>query len=379
MNRSRKLFLVLVFVTTAVPIAAQSAIPTLSVTRNLLIAPEAGDFSFIGSMLVVQGGVIVVTQPQDNGIRFYSQSGELLGKFGRAGSGPGEFRYVGYLGRIGDTIWVPDVSLRRASLVSMERKFLGTRPLPTSVVFRSPEAGQVTFFDPYPFAAYTDGSLLFRGTSGRASAGLWPPPPRVASEYPFLRVGPDGTVRQIVAWLPTSQTCDGQRVSIPFCQEPIDAVSADGRRIVFGASQPGVASVARLRLTALGESGDTVFSRSVEAPLSRIPGRVIDSTRSAKASRAPNPQARDEILRMRMPTHYPAFERLVAGQDGTVWVELRSEGDDREWLLLASNGNTLGRVRLPRSVKIMAASRNQIWGVIENVDGELGIVRYAVK
>ena len=82
---------------------------------------------------------------------------------------------------------------------------------------------------------------------------------------------------------------------------------------------------------------------------------------------------------MRMPTHYPAFERLVAGQDGTVWVEMRSEKDDREWLLLASGGKTLGRVRLPRSVKIMAASRNQIWGVIENEDGELGIVRYAVK
>ena len=157
---------------------SQALVPMLPVQSELLISSETGDFSFIGSMLAVKGGVIVVTQPQDNGIRFYGPSGALLGKFGRAGSGPGEFRYVGSLSMIGDTIWIPDVNLRRATLVSQERKFLGTRPLPTTVVFRSPAAGQVTFIDPYPFAAYADGSVLFRGTTGRASAGLWPPPPR---------------------------------------------------------------------------------------------------------------------------------------------------------------------------------------------------------
>lgn len=372
-------FLFAILCALPVSTAAQSTNAFLSVTRELLITPESGDFSYIGSILPARGGTMVVTQPQDNTIRFYSPSGKLLGTFGRPGSGPGEFRYVGLLGEFGDTLSAPDAILRRVTLFSVERVILGTRAIPTSVAFRSQEGAQVTFFDPYPLAAYSGGSILVNASSARATTGQWPPPPHVRGESPFVLVAPDGTAKKIVAWQPSSRSCSGPRVTIPFCQEPLDAISADGKRIAFGTVEKGTLTVNRLRVVVLTESGDTVFSRTLEVPFRRIPVRVVDSTRAAMALRASSQVRREEILGMRIPESYPSFKHLLLGRDATIWIELHSESTDREWLLLGPRGNQIGRVRLPRNVSIKAASRNYIWGVIENDDGELGLVRYAVQ
>jgi hypothetical protein len=168
-------------------------------------------------------------------------------------------------------------------------------------------------------------------------------------------------------------------VRIPFCQEPLDAISADGKRIAFGTLVKGTPEANRFRVTVLNEQGDTLYSRTVEERSRQIPKRVIDSTRSAMASKASTQARRDEIQRMRMPEAYPSFERMLLGRDNTLWIELYSQTGEREWMVLGSNGSPIGRVRLPRNVAIKVASRERIWGVIENEDGELGIVRYVVR
>jgi hypothetical protein len=62
-------------------------------------------FGWQRGIAIARDGSITVAQPQDNTIRFFSVAGTERGRFGRAGDGPGEFRRLGGLGWLGDTLW----------------------------------------------------------------------------------------------------------------------------------------------------------------------------------------------------------------------------------------------------------------------------------
>lgn len=348
-------------------------------TRDLLISPGTGDFSYIGSMAIARGGIIVVTQPQDNTVRFYSPTGKLLGNFGRSGGGPAEFRYLGFLGRIADSLWVPDMNLRRVTLFSADRRYLGSRMLPSALVFKSQDGTQVTFSSPYPRAIYPDGSLLVRGSGGRATNASWPPRPHAAGEYPYLRSSEDGAVERIIGWAASSWFCDGPPITIPFCAEPLEAIASDGKLIAGATTNVLASGAGRVRITMLNDDGDTVFARTIEVSLERIPREVRDSVRRAKARNASSPALRSAIMDMDIPDFYPPLENLLVGEDGSAWIELRSRTSERVWLVLAADGTMIGRLQLPREVSVKVAQRDRIWGVIESIDGELGIVRYVLR
>ena len=102
--------------------------PGLRLTRDLRIDAAEQDLSEVGWVAVAPGGSIVVAQPQDGLLRFFSARGVPLGTFGRMGRGPGEFERLSRVAWIGDTLWVGDFGTRRFTLVAPDRTLIRTTP-----------------------------------------------------------------------------------------------------------------------------------------------------------------------------------------------------------------------------------------------------------
>jgi len=362
-------------------VAAQAQAPVgLVAVRDLHVAPEFANLSLAINMAVSQGGVIAVTQPLDNTIRFFSATGKPVGSVGRPGAGPGEFRYVGYLLWTADTLWVADMVLRRVTLISSSRQVLRTVPLPSSATYQPGDGkASLTFSSLSPWARYPGGTMLFSSLQWDRDRGDWLLPGYLRGEVPLLRVAPDGIVAQVIGFRPSSRHCDEGEVTIPFCAEPYEAFAADGSRFAFATVQGADRVAGKYRVVAIGSRGDTIINRTY--PFSAVPiaRSSLDSARARTIKGAPTAAARADAERMRIPTVYPPLRNLVVGRDGTVWVELRARSTERRWQVLAPDGRPIGEVSFPSNVSLKVAQRDRIWALIENEDGEQGIASYAIR
>lgn len=98
---------------------AQSTPRTLPLTKELTISGIEEDLCPIENIAIAADGGMVVWQQQDRQLRFFDSRGRSLGRFGRSGEGPGEFRYLSPLaGWKSDTFWLTDPTTRRVTLVS---------------------------------------------------------------------------------------------------------------------------------------------------------------------------------------------------------------------------------------------------------------------
>lgn len=360
-------------------LSAQSAV-RLSVVRDLYVAPEIADLSLTVNMAVYPDGVIAVSQPLENTIRYFSGTGRAIRSIGRAGAGPGEFRYIGRLLWTADTLWVADMVLKRVTLLSAEQKVVKTVPLPTTVQFRRGGNGAVVSFSNLtPRARYAGGGMLFTALTWDRARTDWLPTGHRRGEYPILRTEPDGTVSRVIGFTVSSMDCEDGDVTIPLCSEPYGAYSADGSRVAFAAVVNGTVKTGEYRVTTLSEHGDTIFNRRypfVPVPVSRT---TRDSARALASKEAATPELRATVNRMHIPGFHPPLRNLVIGRDGTVWVEMRAVAGERRWQMLAPDGKPVGELALPLNVTLKVAQRDRIWAVIENEDGEQGIASYAIR
>jgi len=361
------------------PVQAQ-ATASITAVRDLYIAPESADLGLTINMAVSRDGVIAVTQPLDNTIRFFSATGKPVGSVGRAGAGPGEFRYVGYLLWTADTLWVADRILKRITLLSPTQRVLGTVPLLGSATYHGGNGSpplQFTYLSPQ--ARYPGGGMLFSAIQWDRTRIEWLPRSVVQGEYPLLRVAPDGRVSQVIGFTPSDQHCEEGAITIPFCAEPLQAFAADGSRFAFATVQGSDAAAGKYRVVAIGSRGDTLINRTYPFTGVPIAKSSLDSARARSIKGAMTPAARTDAERMRIPTVYPPIRGLVVGRDGTVWVELHAGSTERRWQVLAPDGRPIGVVAFPANVSLKVAQRDRVWGFVENEDGEQGIVSYAIR
>ena len=124
---------------------------------------------------LASGGFVVAHQSQTE-LRFYSADGHLLRTVGRAGEGPGEFRFILDLQTLGDSVWVHDLQNARVTVFDSNGRVLRTIPLL--------DKGR-----PFSEGVFDDGSLLL------ARAEVLPPVmgPRVDSRR-FYRLSRTGTL-----------------------------------------------------------------------------------------------------------------------------------------------------------------------------------------
>jgi hypothetical protein len=59
---------------------------------------------------------------------------------------------------------------------------------------------------------------------------------------------------------------------------------------------------------------------------------------------------------MRLPSTYPALKSIVAGKDGTTWLERWTPPGEHLWYVLDASGNAIGAAddsRLPTNYRLM--------------------------
>lgn len=148
----------------------------------------------IGSIARLPDGRIVVAHTGGSEVLVFDTAGELLTRFGRAGSGPGEFRELSRLAVIagGDSLLIFDAGQLRASIFDTEGRFARSHVPPT---LGSELPGMVA-------GEFGDGSLLL--------VALTPPSPEnrglVRPSRALWRSAPDGSTTTPIVELPGQET-----------------------------------------------------------------------------------------------------------------------------------------------------------------------------
>lgn len=167
--------------------ARPPALWTVESRPTLLLGADtqrpAEEFSRIVGVVRLADGTIVVANGGSNELRYFTAQGAYLGKAGRTGEGPGEFRQLHLLRRIGDTLVAADAR-GSAARFSPRRVLLGTIPRPS-----------LPGSNPYLLGMLPTGSGVYMVTlpfDQQAQSGV------VAVEAALYRVAPSGGVTPVI-------------------------------------------------------------------------------------------------------------------------------------------------------------------------------------
>lgn len=308
----------------------------------------AGDSLFrIGNAIRLHDGRIIVSHNSANEIRIYSSTAQLVSRFGRDGTGPGEFQEISRLLLFGaqDSLLVFDIGQRRATVFDIQGKYVRgfvPQPLPNKMA---------ALVD----GAFADGSLLVSSV---------PPPTRdirglVRPIKTLWRYSPEGTPVVQLAAFPGQET---------FFQETPFGV--DRRRPFFGHTSSHVAWKNHVYWAVTDRFEINVHARD---------GALLSVIRIQQRARSVSAADVNEIIRRRVDTLSPAMRepvrralsRMPAGgnvpafgwpawsdiygsdlqvdDEGNVWVVQYFEPNAprNARTIFDANGRWLGTVRLP--------------------------------
>ncbi|MGD9523280.1 MAG: hypothetical protein AB7N73_06230 [Gemmatimonadales bacterium] len=300
-------------------------------------------YRVMGASRLSDGRIAVVNQGTQE-VRWYDSTGTLVGRAGREGSGPGEFKSAFLMVRLtGDTLWVGDSPPWQWHIFGPEMTFVRT------VMLDPPEPN-----DPRLSAIMDTGEQLY-GYSIDRPRGNW-----TMDSVAIRRHAPDGTLVDTVMTIPNGRW--GQTVEDPSAIwlqpwfEPWAHFDGVGSRVAvstLGASELRIYAVGtRVTPTRVVRwtTGDRqVTDAAVAAARERITARY--------ASRYPgwSPEMKATFLDPQISSKrpvadvYPAVTGLVMGRDGRIWVrEYAEEGaDTRRWLAFSAEGRALCHAEFP--------------------------------
>jgi hypothetical protein len=373
----------------ATSLAAQQVKP-LRLVEEMRIDGAAEGLSYIGSVLVAPGGGVVIPQRDAAQLRFYDGTGKKTAVFGRAGQGPGEFDDIGYIGWHGDTLWVIDFNERRITYISRSLAVIRTvsTVAPAATSGPSDSSKRITMTNAILQHVYRDGT-------GALIWGFGPRDPESfsATDNRFIVVSPAGDIVRELGRLPPTSGRVFQRFGggvasddIPFAAHGGFSLSSDGNRLAILGVPVVNAGGGAYRITQLGSRGDTLFTRMYEYTPVRVPKSRLDSAFAAKLARAK--PARDgtnvtllmvEKERAAAPEFYAPVNGVLAGNDGTVWIELFDSAGAIRYRMLDARGNIVGDATLPARSRVVAATSAQLWVVMKDDDDVPSVVRYRVR
>lgn len=349
-------------------------------------------FSWVRGLEVAEDGTIYSVHGQEAALRRWTADGRPAGTVGRSGEGPGEFTRPGAMGWRGDSLWVLDYGNYRFNFFAADGRFL-TDFTPRVDLGTREQAAQA-IYPPRPSALLADGSIY-----GETPAFSHEIVEGRLTEIAHVRISTDSAATDTIAVLPVGPESvlgvvrddAGTFMPQPFSDAVIDQLTYDGTGLLV-LERPAAqdAGRAEFRLTRLGISGDTVFSRTYPYETVTLPGASVDSVIEVRAENFDgsfaqqmgftlNQWRRSLAEAIYAPPHYPPVTGLLAGRDGTVWLGLNPPAPDgQDWLVLSVEGEPLGKVFIPEGTRVVLADRHNIWGVeLDSLDVQY-IVRYAV-
>jgi len=220
------------------------------------------------------------------------------------------------------------------------------------------------------FAVYRDETMLV--LPGRARA-LLDTPGYDRSGIHLLRATWGGSIQRTVAMLPEGENavvlngkgCQRRVATIPFGSRTMWSVAADGSRIVV--ARPGVSTAdsGTVRVTAIGERGDTLFARAIGQPAVRVAQATIDNLlANQRACGVFSADAIRDSLSRRIAPFKSFVLNVMVGRDQTTWITLHAAADtssERTVIGLDERGEVIGAVTLSANQMLVGADRAHLW------------------
>lgn len=372
---------------------SEAALPTLPAALELRIGSvddPATVLTYIRSMVVDDDGRIYTTHPQESSILVHDRDGNRVARIGGAGEGPGEFRGLGAMGLLGDTLWAFDYRLGRVSYFSPAGELLRTVTIPVEMG-RDP-----TTSPPRPGGLLQDGRVFGSppAWSREVAAGRLTEMPVVFMDT-LGNPGDTLYMFPLSVWAiqdPKNPMAFASYGSQPFADETLfaHAPRAPEYVVVHRRVDPD-APAPTFRVVRFTLDGDTIFDREYDYAPVPIDPALVDSLVESHATRVAssdfgNPPSRKQAAEwaratLYIPAHYPPVRTARVGLDGTIWLRTPTTdpaGETASWLMLEPDGEPIGRAELPARVQVEVARRDRVWGwTVDELDVPY-IVRYRV-
>ncbi len=340
---------------------------------------EDETFGRISALAVAPGGDIFAYDEQSNAIRRFGADGTDLGRVGRSGSGPGEYRSIAGMTVMDDGRLVAhDFGNRRFNFYGPDGTFITSWLLTTQVAEQRPlykDSGRVILYDRVLLGEDPErtGLLMPLDQGGQATDTIVMPTSDF--ESPFLHVEA-GTIRTGAAvpfgaiedW---SVTSGGALVTMRGDRYAIDVHGPDGM----------VHRITRdIDAVRVSEEERTVEEARVTARLRRVV-----PTWSWSGPGIPNTK--------------PPISWLHTGEGDRIWVRVAQPGvplPEAERLaslrshvtepvvfdVYESSGRFLGQVRAPDALRLSphpVLGTDRVWGVVTDADGVQYIARFRIE
>ena len=316
-------------------------------------APEY-QFYNVEAALIYDGSLYVADRGSAQVRAYDLASGELLAVAGGQGMGPGEFRWLGWLGQCGNTpeLVTFDPVQQRISIFSRDLEHLRTLRLDHSSWLRwvrcaGPDA---------LVGAYTI------GTDYPSVIG----PYRTPVELAIFALSDGSRTRTVGTFPGEDRYFDGSNDGPQtWGKAPVVASLPNG--FLFGTSD-------KWSLTIHDPTGSVVDSLALDQP--RVPvlateiaeyhDRMLEAWR--QAGRPPQwlDATRQAYERYVYPSHYPAFSEVVTSETGYVWVRTYPSPvrqSPAHWIVFSPTGDVVANAELPHAFSLMWVADDGVVGV----------------
>jgi len=336
-------------------------------------------FSMPMAVAVTDSEIYVVDGSPVRGERF-TRDGRWIADFAHSGMGPGELVAVGAVGVTRDTLWVADPRGARMELYRPDGTFI------MSVRFNlDPDSLGTRFF---PRALLDDGSVLVgpggtdigAAVTGRVTHTAWARSTREGEMQSTVYRDPLVKADFYQAPLATGRFIIGVT---PLHQSPLVQPFPDGSGLV-AVERPASASPDSMSYTVTRYAADGTIVWTTRVPYAPIATTgFLDAwlARSRGGASPPSPEITRALRNaITVPPFYPPVTSVVPGDDGTVWLRREETASDSvSWDVLDARGRRSATVETVASLRVVAASAAEVWGVVTDTMDVPYLVRYAVR
>lgn len=357
----------------AVPLCAQSpAVRTVATTPVEFASP----FSSIANLVELADGNVLFFDAVERRLGVADLRSGVFKEVARQGAGPLEYRGVASTLRIpGDSVLIWDPGNGRILALAPDGKALGPWPhagrdsATTALARMVPRETDASrrWYVPVRAVTAPDTTTLVRidpiarrqDTLGRFATPRLRP---VRSAEGVVKAHAPG-FPPVDAW---GVFPDGRVLFIHGANYQPEIINADGTR-----TRAAPVSFASLPVT---DADRARHLKDVAAQLERMLGQELAGGRAATMPRV---EAEPPAT---WPTHMPplrdAHIRIDSRQRAWVFVTDPAQGTGARYDLLNSNGRRVDAVRLPKGVRLVGMGRGVFYGVREDEDGLLHLLRY---
>ena len=327
--------------------------------RFRLDGSEAGDDPFHripspGGILALEGGFVVANSGAQQ-LRFFDGSGTWVTTAGRSGEGPGEFRLLSWMGlKTPDSLVTYDSRRRVVGIWTPDGHFMreAAAMLPADL----PSGPTRGFVPPHAEGVTSNGSIVYLGTVSLApGSGI------LRARTPIMRVRPESSRADTVTsvWV-----VDYQSVELP-----ASPMIGFGRHVSTAIAGEQVSITEGDQFTIETYAMDGRHLRSIR--VDRSPRRVTAADRELYLSTRPGSKPPFREI-------FPGYDALWLDRVGRLWALVFQPPTESTaiWDVFDQQGELLGSLEVPGSLRPQAADARFVYGVRTDEDGVQSVECY---